>query len=761
MINEKPETTVNKPKRGGYTFFCILGFSLLLLSDSLCRAVTSKIVRHSASADFLKGRTHGVVIGSRGTLQLGRAWQTLVDEFEDVWSINSIVVNGETIYIGTSPNGGIFQYSFGTLTRIYSAQKQQTDADTADDQDSEIDANEVDAQQHLANEHIFAMASDVAGRLLAGISGEKCRLVRFDGAKVETVFEPNDARYIFAIVTDEKGNVYLGTGPEGKIYRFDPFNPAATGLVYDSTDKNILSLAIGPDGFIYAGSDTRGLIYKIDTKSKKASVSYDSPQPEITALLFGTDDVLYAAATSAEIAKAESQFAAQLALPGRPESKSEEKPPTSEDAGGRTLNIPGTKDAATDSSGQPKPPARKLPKPSQASYIYKITRDGYVTDVFSETAVFFCLAGLDDQLLVGTGNSGQLLTLEPALEQQAIIYEDEQASQITAVALFGRDIYLGTANPPKLLKLTERFAADGTYESDLVDAGQPAKWGKLQIDADIPQGCTVRVASRSGNVQDVNDPTFSDWTPAKEITQPVQLECPPGRFCQYKLILNSADGKKSPLVREVAVAGTVPNLAPKVKAVQVTRIQAQGKEGIFKIAYKAEDGNADKLIYKIDFRKLRRANWIELKDALEEDSFEWDAKTVEDGRYEIRVTASDERSNTTTTKLTASRVSDPVIVDNTGPVIEKHLIEKRKDTATLKLEIADRLSAIDKVEYTVDSHAEWKGTLPDDLVYDTTREKFTIVITDLKAGEHVIALRLSDQVGNVSYESFEVVIEGP
>jgi len=79
---------------------------------------------------------------------------------------------------------------------------------------------------------------------------------------------------------------------------------------------------------------------------------------------------------------------------------------------------------------------------------------------------------------------------------------------------------------------------------------------------------------------------------------------------------------------------------------------------------------------------------------------------------------------------------------------------------TLKLDITDELSAIGKVEYTVDSNAEWKGTLPDDFVSDTTHEKFTVVIGDLKAGEHVIAFRISDQIGNTTYESFEVAVEG-
>jgi hypothetical protein len=307
-----------------------------------------------------------------------------------------------------------------------------------------------------------------------------------------------------------------------------------------------------------------------------------------------------------------------------------------------------------------------------------------------------------------------------------------------------------------LIKVDSDFASKGTYSSDLIDAGQPAKWGKLQIEADIPQGCNVRMASRSGNVKDVNDPTFSKWTELVEVTQPVQLRCPPGRFCQYKLVLQSKDGSQTPIVREIAVASSVPNLAPKVQSVRVSRSATAGKKGTFKISFKAEDDNSDKLIYKIDFRKIGRTNWIELKDDLEEATFEWDGRTVEDGRYEVRVTASDERSNSTATKLKGSRISEPVIVDNTAPVIKKHSIDKGKKNITLKLLVSDEFSAIGRLNYTVDSNEKWKGTMPDDMVYDTTDEDFTIVIDKLETGEHIIAVRIADSVGNIIYKTFEV-----
>ncbi len=739
-----------------------------LVLSSACPAVSSKITRHSSSADLLKGQTENIVVGSQGTIRLGRAAETLVEEFggkaEDVWSINSVVVSGEAVYLGTSPNGGIYKYSLGKLTKIYPAPT--SPRQVTNEPNEPNDPNAVEAEQYLANEHIFAMAIDVTGRLLAGVSGKMCRLMRLEAGEMKTIFEPNDVKgstpggetkYIFAIAIDDSGNIYLGTGPEGKVYKLDSFGQKAQ-LVYDSRDKNILSLAVGPDGFVYAGGDGRGLVYKINTRTKTATVLYDSDQQEITALLFTGQGDLYAAATSAKIVQARTEFASKMPLAGRPETQKGKQENASEAEGGLRLKIANTKKGADDEPVKRQMPIIKAAKPAKASYIYKITEAGYVNDVFSEAAVFFCMAKQDRGLLVGTGNNAQLFTVDPAAEQEAVVYEDQQASQITAIAAAGKDVYLGTANPAKLIKLGSAFAAEGTYTSQLIDAGQPAKWGKLQIEADIPQDAKVLVACRSGNVKDINDPTFSDWTEPVEVTGPIQLRCPLGRFCQYKLVLQSKDGSQSPLVREVAVAHIVPNLAPKVESVSVSRIKAAGKTGVFKISYKAKDDNGDKLIYKIDFKKTGWVgNWIEIEDEVEADNFEWDGKTVEDGRYEIRVTASDERSNTAETKLTGSRISEPVVVDNTGPVIKDCFVENLQNKPVkITFRAVDELSAVGKVHYTVNSNDKWIGVVPNDLVYDTTSEDFTIVVEDLKSGDNIIAVRASDDVGNTTYKTFEL-----
>jgi len=740
---------------------------LVCLSASFCSAVTSRVTRHNSSQEFQKGETNDVVIGSRGTIQLGRRAEVLVKQFEDVWSINSIVSIGDTVYVGTSPNGGVYSFGAGGLKKIYAAKltKKERPKDSNDrDANEPNDSNAVGQDRHLANEHIFAMATDASGRLLVGISGQRCALCRLEGGELKTIFEPNDANYIFAILADKGGDIYLGTGPKGKIYRLDSSGKRGE-VLYDSSDKNILSLAQGPDGFICAGSDSRGLVYRINPKTKETTILYDSEQQEITAMVFLGEE-LYAAATSANAVGAEAKFAAQAPQAGRPEQKEEEEGGDEESdgdsttlTGGTKLQIANTKESAGEQQAEHKMPIPRPPRPAQASYIYKVTKDGFVTDIFNETAVFFCLASQGKELLVGTGNNARLFAVEPNSEENAVVFEDRQASQITAVAVVGDNAYVGMANPARLVKLGKVFAREGVYTSDLVDAGQPAKWGKLQIEADVPQGCKVLMACRSGNVKDINDKSFSKWTEPKEVTGPVQLDCPVNRFCQYKLVFRGSDGKVSPVVREVAVASAVPNLAPRVESVTVTRMEMPGKSGVFKISYDAKDDNGDKLIYRIDFRKVGRTGWIEMKDAVEAASFEWDSKTVEDGRYEIRVTASDERSNTPETKLTGSRVSNSVVVDNTGPAVVKYKLEKAGKKVTIRFTVSDELSAIGKVEYTVDSDANWIGIVPDDLIYDTTSEDFTILVEKLSAGQHVISLKLADAVGNTTYKTYEVNIE--
>jgi hypothetical protein len=106
------------------------------------------------------------------------------------------------------------------------------------------------------------------------------------------------------------------------------------------------------------------------------------------------------------------------------------------------------------------------------------------------------------------------------------------------------------------------------------------------------------------------------------------------------------------------------------------------------------------------------------------------------------------------------------VVDNTGPVVEDiEMAQARENNGQnriFKIKVSDELSAIGKLEYTIDSNTDWISTVPDDLVYDTKDEQFTVRVNAEKKfpkGDHVLTIRVSDAVGNTTYKTFEVNVD--
>ena len=721
-----------------------LTFGIFLCVSMTASAVTTVITRHQAGTDFIKGETKKVIVNSDGTLRLARK-TVHVDSgglLEDVWSIHSMVADSAgALYLGTGPNAKVLHYADGAMRQIYPP--------------APADFDEVSGAS-IRNEHVFAMALDVERRLLVGVSGQAGKLVRLSD-EPEVVFEDDRVQYIFAIATDPDDNIYLGTGPEGLVFRLDPDckNPE---VIYDAKDKNILSLAVH-DGMVYAGCDGRGLVYKIDPAAKHASVLYHSEQSEVPALLVDDSGSIYAVTTNAQAAQLQLRAASELSLkkePGRPDSVADngEVPPTTDLL--NTANSDTTKDDEKEEPAvtMPLPPAAKV-----AGHIYRITQDGFVTDIFREMAVLYSLLETDGTLWLGTGNKGQLFSIDPQTEQKAIAFEDALASQITSLADVDGVIYLGLSNPGRLVRMEKTLESRGSFESALIDAGQPARWGNLQIQANIPDGCRIEMVSRSGNVRDPNDATFSEWSEPVVLTGPQVLDCPVGRYCQYRLdLIADADGTQTPVIREVTAAHVVPNLAPHVISVQVQPSRDTKKSHMIEIRFAAKDDNKDTLEYTLEFRQAGRKVWIPLKENLDKSPFQWDGRTIEDGRYEVRVTASDHKSNSPETALTGSRISDVFVVDNSDPEIKWIHLAVEDTGVSVEMTVEDAFSVLASVRYTVNSNENWVTVLPDDLIYDSLMETFTFRISDLDSGDHVIAFSIADAVGNTRYKSYEVTI---
>jgi sugar lactone lactonase YvrE len=106
--------------------------------------------------------------------------------------------------------------------------------------------------------------------------------------KLETVFS-SDQPAIWSVAEDQDGNLYLGTGHHGRLYRVDRSGKAA--LVWTADEPEIFAVAAGPNGALFAATSPRGKVYRIENGK---AVEYFSPGATyIWSLAVGPDGALY------------------------------------------------------------------------------------------------------------------------------------------------------------------------------------------------------------------------------------------------------------------------------------------------------------------------------------------------------------------------------------------------------------------------------------------------------------------------------------
>ena len=147
-----------------------------------------------------------------------------------------------------------------------------------------------------------------------------------------------------------------------------------------------------------------------------------------------------------------------------------------------------------------------------------------------------------------------------------------------------------------------------------------------------------------------------------------------------------------------------------------------------------------------------------LEKDLEKSQYAWDSQTFPDGRYEFKVIASDKNSNPPGHALTDSRVSRPVVADNSPPVVEEIGFQVNGNQVNVNAILNDVYSIVSAAVYTVDSHKDWLEVLPVDEVFDSRREIFKFQVDIEKSGEHYLALRFWDAQGNRVSRFLNVII---
>ncbi len=96
------------------------------------------------------------------------------------------------------------------------------------------------------------------------------------------IFDTKQA-YIWSAVTDKAGNIYLGTGNEGRIFKVDQNGRGL--LLYKTSELSVMALAVDARGNLYAGTAPDGKVYRI-TPEGEAQVFFEPKTKYIWSLAF-------------------------------------------------------------------------------------------------------------------------------------------------------------------------------------------------------------------------------------------------------------------------------------------------------------------------------------------------------------------------------------------------------------------------------------------------------------------------------------------
>ncbi|MCY3714662.1 MAG: hypothetical protein OXH02_15360, partial [Gemmatimonadetes bacterium] len=119
---------------------------------------------------------------------------------------------------------------------------------------------------------IWSLAADSRGNLYAG-TGNDGKLYRIGPSGRSEVFFDAEELEIRSVAIDRNDRVYAATFPDGRIYRIDPdgthavfFDHAQDGGMNgpDGGTNYIWSLALDAGGVLYAGTGAQGRVYRID-----------------------------------------------------------------------------------------------------------------------------------------------------------------------------------------------------------------------------------------------------------------------------------------------------------------------------------------------------------------------------------------------------------------------------------------------------------------------------------------------------------------
>jgi hypothetical protein len=419
--------------------------------------------------------------------------------------------------------------------------------------------------------YYWTMAKDNDGNIFIG-SGNGGKIYRMDKSGKTTILFDSPEISIVSLAL-HKNYLYAGSAPSGLIYRMPKDNGAKVEVFYRTDGEYVWSMLFDDRGNLYAGTGRGGIIYKIDTDGN-GDIFYDSKETHIMSLLHH-NDYIYAGGAGNGIIYKIAMDGTPSVVYDSPESEihtllaSEEGKLYAASVPVTYLEAPVTEPRQQNSQEQtPPPPIEGAERTSyKQSILYEVDEKGIVTPIWHcpETLILSLMFDDDGDILVGTGSRGKIFKIDPESRDWAELVQIKDSQIMDMMKLKSGKILISTGNLAHIYEFTSDYSSEGTLESDIYDAQHRATWGKLIWNGEVPQGTGIKFETRVGESEKPDD-VWSEWTALGENGK---IQHDSARFIQWKATFSTTNSKKTPELETVKIASLPYNLPPIVLAVSV------------------------------------------------------------------------------------------------------------------------------------------------------------------------------------------------
>jgi hypothetical protein len=664
---------------------------LLLLSATHAAAVGTRRFVLDEASEFKGGDLKGVALDSAGHVRAGFSLGAVpATQATSVWS--ALPMPDGSLLLGTGNEGKILKLAGGAVSVLA----------------------ETNALVVTSLAHAFGGAV-VVGTLPEG------KVMKWEKGKLSELSALKGAEHVWSVAYDAKAKaVYAATGPEGKLFRITQTGDAQ--VYFDAPEQHLMSVAIAPDGTVYAGASDKAKLYKV-TAPGRASVLFDFARTEVRAIAVNQKGEVFAIANDIKTSSA---------APSRPRSG--------------------------DTPAQPSATGSKV---KGKGTLYSFSVDGKPDQLLDDAEEHYTSLALGDdgRPYVGTGVEGRVYTVDAG--HTSVLIGDADERQVGALVMAGKDRYVVASDPAVIHPVKGLGGADAFWTSKVLDAGIRARFGQLSWDATG----NLELSTRTGNTKEPDD-TWSAWS--NPVAAPSLVTSPVGRYLQVR-----ARFAKDPnaVLNQVEVAFLTDNL----RAV-LTTVEARGTDGesgddspkqsggpvtkraesSVALSWKIDNPDKDELRYRLQYRLLGTNYWFDLlkpAEKLTKESYSWETSDLPEGRYRVRVTATDELSNPPDRATRDDRESGVILVDNTQPTLDALTA-----TGTRIRGIAqDGVGPIARIEISAAGSDEWVPYFPADGIFDEQREELDADVKNVvRTLPALLSVRVYDKAANFVIRSVMV-----